>query len=174
MPEYLQGRQRWLQKKLKFSNSSQAVSFNVRPSSDAWNEDGLKRAIHGEPYQSGHFCQDTRSVFHLEGSYQWYVALRTAELTELTAELRCGWWPNCGSLHSLWPCWACAKTTEIYRTINVESLVAFIRVNTETVNEHSQKIKFEFAVKQSTLSVVASRCIQWIELLCWWYCIVKH
>lgn len=69
MPEYLRGWQRWLQKKkLKFSNSSQAASFNVPPSSDAWNEDGLQRAILGEPYQSVHFCQDARSVFHLEGS----------------------------------------------------------------------------------------------------------
>lgn len=98
-----------------------------------------------------------------------YVALRTAESTV---------W-DVGVGQTVGVCTLCdsAGPTLIPGTVSEEGLVAFIWVNTEPVNEHRQNKKFEFvsSIKQSTLSVVTSRCIQWrIELLCWWYFIVNH
>lgn len=152
MPEYLQGCKGGLKKKLKFSNSSQAASFNAPLSSDAWNEDGLKGEIHGEPYQSVHFCQDTSSVFHLVGSEQWRVA---AELTawDVGEGQTMGGCTDCepaGSLHSslgstrlwMWRVWWPLSESTLKPWMN------------------TAKNKVWRAVKRSAVSVVANRSIQ--------------
>lgn len=72
-----------------------------------------------ERFMGNHISQST-SVRILGLFFIWRVLTMARRTKNCRMNcLRCGWGPKCGSLHSLWPCWAFTKPTEIHGTITV-------------------------------------------------------